>query len=186
MKPTLLIFDHIAKCGGTSVQNMLARAGCPLVRFYAGGQQYRCGAQDGPILLSAHELFHDLPDERDPWMLYFTWLRNPLDCFYSQVYASRPEGMKFAEAVDKQIAPGARRVVEKFTLNLGRYDFIGTLEDWDLSVAELAKRTGLDLNPNIRKQQSGRPLDRPREADLTRVLRGPIALWNQVRAELRA
>ncbi|GAF85286.1 unnamed protein product [marine sediment metagenome] len=183
--PKVLIFDHIAKCGGTSVQNMLMRAGCPILRLYVRGREYRNHGGPGPLLISAHEIFRDLPAQRDEWTFYFTFLRNPLDCFYSQVYASKPEGLSFAETVDLQLAEGARHVVKKFTLHPSDYDFVGTLEDWELSVAKLGKLTGLKLNPNIREQQSGRPAERPKEEQLTRVLRGPIALWQDVRATLR-
>ena len=176
------VFDHIPKCGGTTVWNMFHRAGCPVLRFnIVGARTYE--GEPGKLLICGHELFHNLQKPDDESVLYFVVLRDPIEVFYDQFLANiadwgdgeLPDAGK--DVIDWGWAAGLKRVREKFGIDPARYDFVGALEKLEATAAKLSELTGLKLQHKLHMQKSTRPVVDYRRRELEQVLAPEIELW---------
>ena len=167
----IFVFDHIAKCGGSTISTMFNAAGCSVLRFHPGGARRYEGTTD-KLLLCGHNLFHNLPMPEG--VLYFTLLRDPVEVFYSQRWG---RARAFKRAVDLRWDESLALVRRKFAIDPARYHFVGALEKLKESAARLSELTGLPLATDIHVQQSNRPVIDYRRAELERALAPELDLW---------
>ena len=176
MPTDLFVFDHIAKCGGTSISTMFEVAGGTVLRFHPGGARHYEG-DPGKVLICGHELFHNLP--KPEGALYFTILRDPVEVFYSQRITGVVSRKTARKALDERWDDGLALIRHKFDIDPGRDHFVGVLEKLAATVAILSALTGMSLNPAIHTQRSNRPRVDYRREELERALAPEIRLWER-------
>lgn len=192
----LIVFHHIQKTGGTSVVNSLSRC-LPHTRATFSDIDIRPFGDHG--LFSSHHAFKDY----DGPGLFITWIRNPVDMFYSgwRYYsgAGRPhpnyKPTETLEFIRRYIKPTSlKEYVDKcleidhphmfprtmFDLPWERFDFVGVTEAMDDSIRRLARRTGLKLQPkHVNKTGSDNSY---RRDEVAKLLEREVATYEGQRA----
>ncbi|GAB7021552.1 tetratricopeptide repeat protein [Salidesulfovibrio brasiliensis] len=174
-RKTVYAFDHVPKCAGTSLHKMFEAQDCgylhitspdALVTFADGiledntRDAYYIG---GELIYGIHEL---LPN--DFQVFYYTFLRNPTDVAYSYFRFRKKKGnFTYGSFMDylydnpfNSITHHFGGSPERAIARLENYDYIGFVETYTESVAELGKRIGIEF-PGIEHQN--KTVDRDNE-----------------------
>jgi hypothetical protein len=198
------VFHHIPKAGGSSVVKAFREANiqdCRIsfkdkVRSPQEGFNKNTGAQ----LYSSHYAFWDYePEAKD---IYFTWIRNPVDMFYSGFYfykqGNKPhpdyqpkESLFFIknclrpcktieEYVDFVLAEQPDRAFPRYMFDLPweRFHFIGDTNQMQSSLKAFNEKYGLDL-PELHKNSTEGKRGY-REDEIAEFLSREVELYNNL------
>ena len=196
-----LLFHHIPKTGGTFVIRSLEGSGLSHQRIFF----WKSVPDPGDFeLFSSHHALHPGKCRRNfenPF--WFTWLRNPVDVFYSAFHYYRE---KFPEELIAKTPPLLRTQITKikaaeslaqyaetvrspypcgwYPVNLDVFDFIGTAETIEKSLERLSERIGIRLKVATAEINRGSydRSERPSEDRIRPLLRAESLAWLAVLA----
>jgi len=168
-RDVVIVFDHIPKCAGTSVDTILQQASCCSYGVHSASSQIQVARRlnatrhPGVTLLMGHYGFgiHALLSKAYD-VRYFTFLRDPFAVARSlytynkatqmYLYGSFADFLveyPFRHMVDF-LGGSCRRAIER----LKRYCYVGFVETFQDSIRELSARIGVDLDPGVRVNRS--------------------------------
>jgi len=188
-RDVVIVFDHIPKCAGTSVDTILQQASCCFYGVHSAFSQVQVARRlnaarhPGVTLLMGHYSFgiHALLSKAYD-VRYFTFLRDPFAIARSlytynkatqmYLYGSFADFLveyPFRHMVDF-LGGSCRRAIER----LQRYCYVGFVETFQDSIRELSARIGVDLDPGVRVNRSQAQTDAQGDfAALREGLTGP-------------
>ena len=165
----VIVFDHIPKCAGTSIDTILQQASRRSYGVHSASNQLQVASRlnairhPGVTLLMGHYSFgiHALLSKNYD-VRYFTFLRDPFAIARSlytynkatqmYLYGSFADFLveyPFRHMVDF-LGGSCRQAIER----LKRYCYVGFVETFQDSIRELSVRIGLSLDPGVRVNRS--------------------------------
>lgn len=196
---TRFVFHHIPKSGGTSVRRAAEAAGFTEVAAQNPESDSLPEFLVHGDFLSSHFLFADY--DPAPGDVYFTWLRDPIDMFFSGYHYWRMAhvevvGFEFSapmvefmrgvarhpsarDYVDAVLDERPRHVFPRglFTLPWERFHFIGRTDRMADSIAVFNDRFGTSLEP-LKKNSTGRGPVKYRRGELEQFFAPELEAFN--------
>jgi len=168
-RDVVIVFDHIPKCAGTSIEMILQQASCRSYGVHSASSQIQVARRlnatrhPGVTLLMGHYGFgiHALLS-KDYDVRYFTFLRDPFAIARSLYTYNKATQMylygSFADFVVEYpfrhmvdfLGGSCRQAIER----LERYCYVGFVETFQDSIRELSARIGIRLDPGGRVNRS--------------------------------
>jgi hypothetical protein len=168
-RDVVIVFDHIPKCAGTSIDTILQQASCCSYGVHSASSQLQVARRlnatrhPGVTLLMGHYGFgiHALLS-KDYDVRYFTFLRDPFAIARSLYTYNKATQMylygSFADFVVEYpfrhmvdfLGGSCRQAIER----LERYCYVGFVETFQNSIRELSARIGIRLDPGVRVNRS--------------------------------
>lgn len=196
---TRFVFHHIPKTGGIAVTAAAERAGLRWERAWTGQETLKsfAAANADRSWWSSHFLFRDY--EPGPDEVYFTWIRHPVDMFYSGYFFWREHELRGEEFPIREMTGFMRSVGQYedaraytdgvlarshehafprglFNLDWGQFHFIGQTDRMDESLTAFNARFGTNLAP-VKANVSTRPQTQYRRDELETLLRPEIEAY---------